>query len=148
MMGELTEEIIRASASVGEDLGRASASVGEDLGRASVSVGEDMGGTSSAAAAFDIPKVGSDWESETEASDDSDNADLPDEGEDEYGSDVHEEASATGRRRGTTTSNGTNIGVAADGSGATGRGKGIGTDLAERGRGTATGLAGREKELV
>ncbi|KAH0655302.1 hypothetical protein KY285_030184 [Solanum tuberosum] len=77
---------------VGEELGRTSASVGEDLGRA-FGVGEDLdlGGTSSAAAVSDIPKVGSDWESETEASDDSDNADLSDEGENEYGSDVHEE---------------------------------------------------------
>ncbi|KAG5605403.1 hypothetical protein H5410_026895 [Solanum commersonii] len=81
----------RTSASVGEDLGRASTGVGEDLGRAFVSVGEDLGGTSSAAAAAsDIPEVGSDCESETKASDDSDNADLFDEGEDEYGSDVHE----------------------------------------------------------
>ncbi|KAH0744278.1 hypothetical protein KY290_032271 [Solanum tuberosum] len=87
---ELGEVLGRTSASVGEDLGRASAGVGEDLGRASVSVGEDLGGTSSAAAS-DIPEVGSDWESKTEASDDSDNADLSDEGEDEYGSDVHEE---------------------------------------------------------
>jgi len=85
------EELGRTSASVGEDLGKASASVGEDLGRDSVSVGEDLGGTSSSAAASDIPEVGSDWESETEASDDSDNADLSDEGEDEYGSDVHDE---------------------------------------------------------
>ncbi|KAG5585455.1 hypothetical protein H5410_045889 [Solanum commersonii] len=81
---------------LGEVLGRASASVGEDLGRASVSVGEDVGGTSSTDAAFDIPKVGSDWESETEASDDSDNAYLSDEGEDEYGSDVHEEGKIVG----------------------------------------------------
>ncbi|KAH0736572.1 hypothetical protein KY285_012279 [Solanum tuberosum] len=66
IMGEV---LGRTSASVGEDLGRASAGVGEDLGRASVSVGEDLG----------------------EASDDSDNADLSAEGEDEYGSDVHEE---------------------------------------------------------
>ncbi|KAH0683176.1 hypothetical protein KY290_021765 [Solanum tuberosum] len=88
---ELGEVFGRTSASVGEDLGKASASVGEDLGRDSVSVGEDLGGTSSSAAASDIPEVGSDWESETEASDDSDNADLSDEGEDEYGSDVHEE---------------------------------------------------------
>ncbi|KAG5595066.1 hypothetical protein H5410_036298 [Solanum commersonii] len=195
------EELGRTSASVGEDLGRASAGVGEDLGRAFVSVGEDLGGTSFAAAAFDIPEVGSHWESETEASDDSDNADLSDEGEDEYGSDVHEEghnkrgchlnnqantsrgrgkgrgcetsstrssvgsfraptesqsstkrergrprgstkqASATGRGRGTSIGNGTWIGVAADGSGATGRGRGTG--LAGRGRGTATGVAGR-----
>ncbi|KAH0639585.1 hypothetical protein KY285_036171 [Solanum tuberosum] len=88
---ELGEVLGRTSASVGEDLGRVSTGVGEDLVRASVSVGEDLGGTSSAAAASDIPEVGSDWESETEASDDSDNADLSDEGEDEYGSDVHEE---------------------------------------------------------
>ncbi|KAH0655981.1 hypothetical protein KY285_030863 [Solanum tuberosum] len=85
------EVLGRTSASVGEDLGRASAGVGKDLGRDSVSVGEDLGGTSSAAAASDIPEVGSDWKSETKASDDSDNADLSDEGEDEYGSDVHEE---------------------------------------------------------
>ncbi|KAG5595306.1 hypothetical protein H5410_036538 [Solanum commersonii] len=63
----------------------------EPIGRASVSVGEDLGGTFSAADAYDIPEVGSDWESETEASDDSDNADLSDEGEDEYGSDIHKE---------------------------------------------------------
>uniref|UniRef100_M1DSH7 GI15087 n=1 Tax=Solanum tuberosum TaxID=4113 RepID=M1DSH7_SOLTU len=92
--GELGEVLGRTFASVGEDLGRASAGVGEDLGRDSVSVGEDLGGTSYSAAAFDIPEVGSDWESEKEASDDSDNADLPDEGEDEYGSDVHEEESS------------------------------------------------------
>ncbi|KAH0699247.1 hypothetical protein KY284_013462 [Solanum tuberosum] len=79
---ELGEVLGRTSASVGEDLGRASAGVGEDLGRDSVSVGEDLGGTSSAAAASDIPEVGSDY---------SNNADLSDEGEDEYGSDVHEE---------------------------------------------------------
>ncbi|KAH0660484.1 hypothetical protein KY289_029232 [Solanum tuberosum] len=85
------EVLGRTSASVGEDLGRASAGVGEDFGRDSVSVGEELGGTSSAAAVSDIPEVGSDWESETEASDDSDNADLFDEEEDEYGSDVHEE---------------------------------------------------------
>ncbi|KAH0662261.1 hypothetical protein KY284_027192 [Solanum tuberosum] len=85
------EVLGRNSASVGEDLGRVSVGVGEDLGRDSVGVGEDLDGTSSAAAASDIPEVGSDWESEIEASDDSDNADLPDEGEDEYGSDVHEE---------------------------------------------------------
>ncbi|KAH0681633.1 hypothetical protein KY284_022718 [Solanum tuberosum] len=85
------EELGRTSASVREDLCRASTGVGEDLGRDSVSVGENLGGTSSAAAASDIPEVGSDWESETEANDDSDNADLSDEGEDEYGSDVHEE---------------------------------------------------------
>ncbi|KAH0656101.1 hypothetical protein KY285_030983 [Solanum tuberosum] len=88
---ELGEVLGGTSASVGEDLGRASVGVGEDLGIDFVSVGEDLGGTSSAAAASDIPEVGSDWESETEASDDSDNADLSDEGEDEYGSDVHEE---------------------------------------------------------
>ncbi|KAH0645048.1 hypothetical protein KY284_032932 [Solanum tuberosum] len=80
------EVLGRTSISVGEDLGRASAGVGEDLGKASVSVGEDLGGTSSAIAASDIPEVGSDWES-----DDSDNADLSDGGEDEYGSDVHKE---------------------------------------------------------
>ncbi|KAH0747949.1 hypothetical protein KY290_027181 [Solanum tuberosum] len=85
------EELGMTSANVGEDLGRDSAGVGEDLGRDSVSVGEDLGGTSSVVAASDIPEVGFDWESETEASDDSDNADLSDEGEDEYGSDVHEE---------------------------------------------------------
>ncbi|KAH0711865.1 hypothetical protein KY289_007824 [Solanum tuberosum] len=90
---ELGEVLGRTSASVGEDLGRASAGVGEDLGRASVSVGEDLGGTSSAAAAYDIPEIGSNWESETEASDDSDNADLSD--EDEYGSDVYEENQTT-----------------------------------------------------
>ncbi|KAH0761773.1 hypothetical protein KY290_017846 [Solanum tuberosum] len=60
---------------VGEELGevldRTSASAREDLGRAFAG------------------KL--DWESETEASDDSDNVDLSDEGEDEYGSDVHEE---------------------------------------------------------
>ncbi|KAH0655592.1 hypothetical protein KY285_030474 [Solanum tuberosum] len=88
---ELGEELGRTSASVGEDLGRASAGVREDLGRASVSVGEELGGTSSAAVASDIPEVGSDWESEIEATDDSNNADLSDEGEDEYGSDVHDE---------------------------------------------------------
>ncbi|KAH0745803.1 hypothetical protein KY285_007460 [Solanum tuberosum] len=88
---ELGEVLGRTSASVGEDLGRASADVGEDLGRASVSVGEDLGDTSSAATAYDIPEVGSNWESETKASDDSDNADLSDEGKDKYGSDVHEE---------------------------------------------------------
>ncbi|KAH0716213.1 hypothetical protein KY284_009118 [Solanum tuberosum] len=94
---ELGEVLGRTSTSVGEDLGRASAGVGEDLGRASVSVGEDLGGTSSAAAAaYDIPEVGSNWESETEASDDSDNADLSDEGEDEYRSDVHEEGKIAG----------------------------------------------------
>ncbi|KAH0693475.1 hypothetical protein KY285_020572 [Solanum tuberosum] len=87
---ELGEVLGTISASVGEDLGRASAGVGEDLGRDSVSVGEDLGGTSSATVASDMPEVGSDWESEIEASDDSDNADLSDEGEDEYGSDVHE----------------------------------------------------------
>lgn len=71
-------------------LGRTSTSVGEELGRTSASVGEDLGDIYFAAAAFDIPKVGSDWESETEESDDWDIADLSDEGEDEYGSDVHE----------------------------------------------------------
>ena len=72
-------------------MGRASASGREDLGRASASSEEDLGGTSFAAAASDIPEVGFDWESEIEGSDDSVNADLSDEGEDEYGSDVHEE---------------------------------------------------------
>ncbi|KAK6777108.1 hypothetical protein RDI58_023825 [Solanum bulbocastanum] len=81
----------RTFASAGEDLSKASTGVGEDLGRASVSVREDLGSTSSAAAASGIPEIGSDWESETEASDDSDNADLSDEGEDECGSEVHEE---------------------------------------------------------
>ncbi|KAK6792031.1 hypothetical protein RDI58_011112 [Solanum bulbocastanum] len=87
------EDLGRTSASDGEDLDRASAGVGEDLDRASVSVGENLGGTSSsaAAAAFDISKVRSNWESETEASDNSDNVDLFDEGEDEYGSDIHKE---------------------------------------------------------
>ena len=35
--------------------------------------------------------LGFDWESETKVSDDSENANLSDEREDEYGSDVHEE---------------------------------------------------------
>ncbi|XP_049373038.1 uncharacterized protein LOC125838030 [Solanum verrucosum] len=64
---ELREVLGRTSASAGEDLGRASAGVGEDLGRTYVSVGEDLGGTSFAVNASDIPEVGSDWESETEA---------------------------------------------------------------------------------
>ncbi|WMV19984.1 hypothetical protein MTR67_013369 [Solanum verrucosum] len=92
---DLGEVLGRTSTSVGEDLGRASASVGEDLGRAFVSVGEDLCGTSSDAAASDIPEIGYDWESETKASDDSDNAYLSNEEEDEYGSDVHEEKQTT-----------------------------------------------------
>ncbi|TMW92785.1 hypothetical protein EJD97_012565, partial [Solanum chilense] len=80
---------------VGEKLsevfGRTSTNAGKELGRASARVGEDMGGISFVVAASDIPKVGSDWESETEESDNLDNADLSDEGENEYGSDVHEE---------------------------------------------------------
>ncbi|KAH0661570.1 hypothetical protein KY284_026501 [Solanum tuberosum] len=61
IVGENLGEVLgRTSASAGEDLGRASTGVGEDLGRASGSVGEYLGGTSSAAAASDIPEVGSD----------------------------------------------------------------------------------------
>ncbi|KAG5600790.1 hypothetical protein H5410_032160 [Solanum commersonii] len=93
---DLGEVLVRTSASAGEDLGRASAGVGEDLGKTYVSVGEDLGGTFSAIAASDIPEVGSDWESEIEASDDLDNADLSDKGEKEYGSDVHEEGKIAG----------------------------------------------------
>ncbi|TMW90612.1 hypothetical protein EJD97_015472, partial [Solanum chilense] len=74
-----------------EKFGRTSTSAGEELGRSSASVGEDLGGTSFVDAASHIPEVGSDWKSETKESDDSDNADLSDEGEDEYGSDVHKE---------------------------------------------------------
>ncbi|KAK6796891.1 hypothetical protein RDI58_004592 [Solanum bulbocastanum] len=68
---------------VGEELG-------EVLGRTSTDVGEDLG-RAFFAAASDVPEVGFDWESETEANDNSDNADLSNEGEDKYGSDVHEE---------------------------------------------------------
>uniref|UniRef100_M1DD05 Transposon MuDR mudrA n=1 Tax=Solanum tuberosum TaxID=4113 RepID=M1DD05_SOLTU len=94
------EVLGRTSASVGEDLGRASAGVGEDLGRASISVGKAWVALLLLLLHMIFQKLGligkvkqngSDWESETEASDDSDNADLSDEGEDEYGSDVHEE---------------------------------------------------------
>uniref|UniRef100_M1DBN0 PB1-like domain-containing protein n=1 Tax=Solanum tuberosum TaxID=4113 RepID=M1DBN0_SOLTU len=138
------EELI-VGEELGEVLGRTATSVGEDLGRASAGVGEDLGsskvnsyrGGSKLGVNIDIPEVGSDWESETEASDDSDNADLSDEGEDEYGSDVHEEVSAIGRGRGTAPGNGTWIGVTADSSGATGRGRGIETGLAGRGRRTS-----------
>ncbi|TMW98153.1 hypothetical protein EJD97_004434, partial [Solanum chilense] len=79
---------------VGEELSevfrRTSTSAGEELGRASASGEEDLGGTSFAVVASDIQEVGFDWESEIEGRDDSDNADLSDEGEDEYGNDVHE----------------------------------------------------------
>lgn len=59
------EVLGRTFASDGENVGRASVSVGEDLDGASASVGEDIGGTSSSGAAYNIPEIASDWESET-----------------------------------------------------------------------------------